>query len=323
MNEPDKGLIAAIAEQRQVVAVHAPEDMPTFERVLELLPKLQEQLGLGRFLGALAIDHKPRLLYHFVLTTGSPVAVLGPQVVLKVYGDSPRGEGPLQQAWRDRGLDVPRLVCGEAGDCSWLLIEHLELHPAATLLTDQLALVDQLASMGRTMHRPTRDVEPLLRPLDEVMIPRWKKAVAALLGSGQNVPSSWLGRAVAAYASGRAVPLHGDLAPANLGKSRSGRLIVFDASALQGPAAFDAARWSARAGPGGFGPEALLRRWMSVENLPSDREPWDLLAAECVLEAGSREIVRSRGTHGSLRTPQGAAAAGVSELLTVASTHWF
>ncbi|WP_160668055.1 fructosamine kinase family protein [Pseudarthrobacter sp. ATCC 49987] len=284
---------------------------------------MQTQLGLGRFLGALAVDHKPRLLYRFLLTKGSPVAVPGSQVVLKVYGDRPRGEGPLQQAWRARGLDVPRLVCGEAGDCSWLLMEHLELRPAATVLTDQLALVDQLANMGRTMHRPIRDVESLLRPLDEVMVPRWKEAVASLLGSGQNVPSSWLGRAAAAYASGRGVPLHGDMAPANLGKSRSGRLIVFDASALQGAASFDAARWSARAGPGGVGPEALLRRWISVENLPSDREPWDLLAAECVLEAGSREIVRSRGSLGSLRLPQGVAAAGVSELLTVASKQWF
>jgi hypothetical protein len=315
------GISATIKAQRLLVGQYAPENVPLFEGIMRVLPALRSQLGLGQFLGALAVDHKPRVLYRFRVARGSPAAKLGHQVVLKIYGDRPRGEGPLQQRWRARGVNVPRLECGEKDDCSWLVMEHLELRPVTDPSITQWELVDQLAHMAKIMHRPAHDLESLLRPLDEVMVPRWKEAVAALRQSGYTIPSTWLSRAVSGYTSGHAVPLHGDLAPINLGQ-RKGRLIVFDASALLGTSYFDAARWSARVGPGGVGPEALLMRWASVEGLPSGGELWELLAAECVLEAGSREIVRLRSTRGDLYTSHGTVTTGVPELLAVAFRQW-
>lgn len=321
MTNQSGGLPAAIKDQRLLVAQYAPGGMPVFERVVGVLPALRSQLGLGPFLDALTIDCKPRVLYRFLVPRSSPVANLGHQVVLKVYGDRPRGEGPLQQLWRARGVNVPRLACGEEGECSWLVMEHLDLRPVSNSPKNQWGLVDQLAQSAKTMHLPAPDLESVLRPLHEVMVPRWEEAVAALRRSGFSIPSMWLGRAVAGYMSGHAVPLHGDLALANLGQ-RGGRLIIFDASALHGTSHFEAARWSARAGPGGVGPEALLRRWASVEGLSLGRELWELLAAECVLEAGSREIARSRAAQEDLYASRGAVAAGVPELLTVASRQW-
>ncbi|MEX5303273.1 phosphotransferase [Kocuria sabuli] len=303
------------------MAQDAPEKVPVFERVVGMLPGLQDQLGLGQFLGALALDHKPRVLYRFLVKKDLPIAELGHQVVLKVYGDGPRGEGPIQQLWRARGVNVPRLACGEEIGCSWLVMEYLDLHPVMSFPVDELQLVDQLARMAKTMHRPAHGLAPVLRPLDEVMVPRWKESVVALGRSGLDIPSTWLSRAVAGYTSAPAVPLHGDLAPANMG-TRGGSLILFDASALYGTSCFDAARWSARTGPGGTGPEALFRRWMSVEGLPTGRESWELLAAECVLEAGSREIIRSRAAQEDPSLPHEEVADGVPELLAVASRLW-
>lgn len=321
MKNSSQEIAAAVKAQRRLVAYYAPESVQVYERAVGLLPTLRSQLGLGPFLGSLSIDPKPRLLYRFRLAQGSPVAQLGPQVVLKIYGDRPRGEGPLQQLWRARGLDVPHLECGEVGGCSWLVMEYLDLRSVLDTPSNSWELVDHLACMAKTMHRPAPSLEPLLRPLEEVMVPRWEEAVTALRRSGHDVPSTWLGRAVGGYMSGPAVPLHGDLAPGNVGRVR-GRVTVFDASALFGVSSFDAARWSARMGPEGAGPEALLRRWVAVEGLSLSRTVWDLLAAECVLEAGSREIVRLRAIRRDPHTPRAVTAAGVPDLLAVASQQW-
>lgn len=315
-------LAAAIGEQRILVARHAREHLPAFEQAVGELPGLVESLGLGRYLGAVVIDHKPRLLYRFLASHHSPSGDLGPQVILKVYGDQPRGEGPLLQVWNSRNLNVPRLLCGEIGQCTWLLMECLEFRPVSAQPTEQLEIVDQLARMGRVMHRPSPHLLPLLRPLDQVMVPRWEQAVLALRQSGYDIPSSWSAKAIAAYLSGDPVPLHGDLARANIGLSESGRLILFDASALLGSSSFDAARWSARAGTGEAGPEVLLDRWLSVEKLLSSPEAWELLAAECVLEAGSREIVRARAAQREDRGSAQSAETGVPKLLSVTARQW-
>ncbi len=299
----------------------AVEDLPVFDRVVAALRPLRDQLKLGRFLGAVVVDHKPRILYRFLVAEGSPVTNLGPQVILKVYGDQPRGEGPLQQLWRARNLDVPRLVFGEASRCSWLVMEHLDIRPLDFRSDDQLNVVDQLASISAIMHRSCDELTPSLRPLSTVMVPRWKAAASALSRSGYTLPSFWLSKATTAYTGGNPRPLHGDLAPANMGKTVDGRLIIFDASALYGPLSFDAARWSARVGRGRHGPEALLKRWMAVEMLPPAPDPEVLLAAECVLEAGSREIVRSRSAHRSCSNSPTPITSDVTELLNVASRY--
>lgn len=300
----------------------AVEDLPVFDRVVAALPPLRNQLQLGRFLGALVVDHKPRILYRFLLAKGSPVTDLGPQVILKVYGDCPRGEGPLQQLWRTRSLHVPHLMCGESNGCSWLVMETLDIHALTYRPNDQLHVVDQLASIGSVMHRSCHELTPLLRPLGVVMVPRWEAAAAALSQAGYTLPSSWLSKAIAAYSGGSPVPLHGDLAPVNMGRTIDGRLFVFDASALYGAPSFDAARWSARVGRGRYGPETLLKRWLTVEELPPIPDPRTLLAAECVLEAGSREIVRSRPTHRIHPTASRMTTHGVAELLEIALRYW-
>lgn len=283
---------------------------------------MRHELGLGQFLGALAVDHKPRVLHRFLVTGDSRLAALGRQVVLKVYGDRPRGEGPLQQLWRANGLDAPRLEFGETGGCSWLAMEYLDLRPITNTCIDQMRLVDRLARISRVMHRPARDLDWALRPLNEVILPRWEGAARALRRCGYRIPSSWQDMAVAAYLSNSVVPLHGDLAPANMGFSRDGRLIVFDASAFQGTPYFDAARWSARVGPGGAGPEALLKRWIAVEGLVMARKARDLLAAECVMEAGSRLIAHDRASRDGFCLPDGAQAGALHELLALASRQW-
>lgn len=317
MTDSSADLAADVEKQRNVVAEFSPEELPAFDRAVEVLPVLIRELGLGQYRGALHLDHKPRLLHSFAVQSEGLAEDVGVRVVLKIYGDRPRGEGSLQRHWRNIGLAVPRLLFGEEGDCSWLAIEHLELSPIQYAQQDGIQLLDQLARMGKYMHQTFEGQSRILRPLSGVMLPRWKQSAEALRHLGYRLPSIWQDRAAEAYLGGAAVPLHGDLAPANMGLKQDGSLIVFDASALEGTAVFDAARWSARAGPKGLGPEELFERWLKVEGLPLSRESWNVLAAECVLEAGSLEIVRFRS-----KAETGTAASGVPELLKVASRWW-
>ncbi|MCU1632498.1 MAG: hypothetical protein JWM61_1150 [Micrococcaceae bacterium] len=318
MNTSAEGLSTAIQKQRLLISRLAVESLPAFDRVVAALPALIERLKLGSFVSTVIIDDKPRVLYRFLVTKESPAATLGPTVILKVYGDQPRGEGPLQQLWRSRNLNVPRLICGEEDGCSWLALEQLELRPLSTRPQDQLKLVDQLALAGSVMHSPQHQLTMLLRPLDQIMLPRWQTATNALRQAGYTVPSWWLNKAASAYAKGNQVPLHGDLAPSNMGVLSDGKLVVFDASALYGAPSFDAARWSARVGTSTVGPAEIFEHWTNTEKLPLEPASWALLAAECVLEAGSREIVRSRHAQNNNQTTDH----DVENLLTVASRHW-
>lgn len=317
MTDSGADMAADVEKQRNLVANVFSENLPAFHKAVEVLPVLIRELGLGEYLGALRLDHKPRLLYSFAAEPGSLAEGVGLRVVLKVYGDRPRGEGPLQRRWRDIGLATPRLLYGEERDCSWLVIEQLQLSPVQYVQVDGLLLLNQLARMGKFMHQTFEGQYLILRPLSKVMLPRWEQSAQALIQAGHRLPSIWQERAAKAYQGGAYVPLHGDLAPANMGLRQDKSLIVFDASALEGTAVFDAARWSARVGPEGLGPEELFERWLKVEGLPLSLESWDVLAAECVLEAGSLEIVRFRSN-----SETGTAASGVPELLEVAARWW-
>lgn len=278
-----------VSAQVQRVHLSSPSDAPAIEHAADALPGLVKLLGLRSFTGALRADSKPRLLLRF--QHADSVSMQG-GVVLKLYGDRPRGEGPLLESWRRSGVPTPLLVHGETEFCSWLLMEELRLTPLR--LRDAAVrdrITDQLARLAATMHQPASDVEGRLRSLDEVIFPRWQAARTALVESGASIPDHWSALALEAYRKGRRVPLHGDLAEQNMG-AVDDSLILFDASALLGHKAFDAARWSARLARYGANPTRTFDQWSQLEELHPLAEAHLLLAAECVLEAGSLVAAR-------------------------------
>lgn len=287
-------LQAALARQIDAVRSAAPQDVAKIEAAAELVPELVHELGLGQFLKPLLVDHKPRLLLHFRLRGHSPTRSLGEEIVLKVYGDQPRGEGPLQSVWRSRGLNVPKLRYGYRSGCSWLVLEYLKLYPLRLSSAEDFSKVtEELARLGLVMHESLPGICPFLRPLASVMFPRWESAVETLRAAGRHIPRRWRETANAAYQSGAPRPLHGDLAVTNIARDSSSRLIIFDASALLGSVAFEAARWAARSASINASPDQLFSLWGDIEQGDPGARSDELLAAECILEAGSREIIVS------------------------------
>lgn len=278
---------------------------------------LAVDLDLGACLGTLAHDDKPRLLLLFAVRPQSSMAFMGRQLVVKVYPDTPRGEGPLLTTWQSKGLNTPRLVNGERDDCTWIAIEHLELTPI-TLSTSasKKRLTDTLAAMGDVMHRPAPEVLSVLRPLTDVMLPRWDRAADVVRAAGHHVPPQWRKHAARAYRTGPPRPLHGDLALNNVALDKSGELIIYDASALYGVAAFDSARWSARISDAATGPRELFDRWAAIEPFETGVDDQALLATECLLEAGSRITVNNRQRPGQ---PCRFSSDGIQALIDVAT----
>jgi hypothetical protein len=76
---------------------------------------------------------------------------------------------------------------------------------------------------------------------------------------------------------------------------------MYDASALHGPVSFDAARWAARIGSADARPGDVAGLWADVEEIPWGAADDELLATECLLEAGSRAGV----LHGGATDPSG------------------
>jgi hypothetical protein len=286
--------VAALDRHIEAVRVANPAELATVTRAARAATALTGELTLEQFQGALVEDSKPRLILRFRVGTTGPLADLGPDVVLKVYGDRPRGEGAVLRLWRDRGVNTPRVRFGEYGECTWVALEHLLLSPVVPHRRSEiLALTRRLAGFGARMHEPAAELAPLLRPLDGVMLPRWEAAVRTLRAAGYAVPDSWPARARSAYKTSEHAPLHGDLGLPNIAHDAAGRLVVYDASALCGPKAFDAARWAARLATSAVAPPDVAKLWASVECIPWGPVEDELLAVECVLEAGSRVSVRT------------------------------
>ena len=299
----------AVERQLARVATERPDELPPARAAAQTVLRLPADLGLGAFLGSLRADAKPRFLFRFA--AGRPRPWPAKQIVLKVYGDHPRGEGPLQARWRDRGVGTPPLVHGRAGACSWLLMPFLKLQEIKPGPLEQWAAVtDLLAAQAPLLHAAADDLDPVLRPLEVVMLPRLRQAVHVLERAGATAPPRW--RAAASAYSGGVTPLHGDLSLANMGLDPDGALVIYDASALRGPLAYDAVRWAARATSSSVSPQTLLERWARHEPLPDRDALEDLLAVECVLEAGSRYVVAKRDGR------DGATPPGVAELLETA-----
>ena len=315
------GLEQDLRQQIVRVAQHGFAEEDKIRNAVKAVPELVRSLGLQTFVDMLVRDDKPRLLLRFAHTDVPSLRHLGTDVVLKVYGDKPRGEGPLLREWATRGVPVPVLEAGETEHCSWLLMEHLAFAPMELPGEDWFEYTDTLAVLGGVMHLPAPQLYPVLRHLDAVMLPRWDFSRSALLETGWAVPVSWRTAAETRYWSAEPAPLHGDLAPSNIAARSDGSPILFDASALLGPQAFDAARWSARLAIHSASPFAAFSRWLTLEPC-DDPGVYELLAAECVLEAGSLEIMRSRsrtalGTRGADNGPRNVDHA-IEELLRVA-----
>lgn len=282
----------AVEDHVYRVSVEAPEDLPAARAAARTALMLPTELALGPFIGPVILDSKPRLLLRF---GGGPTRRwIEEDVVLKIYGDTPRGEGPLQSRWHDRGVRTVPVVHGRNGVCSWLLMPHLHLQtPQPARPSDWLALTDAVATQARVMHEPASDLTDVLRPLDAVMLPRLRRSVERLLHAGHSLPFAWEQMAAEALRV-RTTPLHGDLALTNLGLDQNGGLVVYDASALLGPTGFDAVRWAARATSSTVSPAAVLARWAQHEHLPDTDNIKQLMAPECLLEAGSRYAIARR-----------------------------
>ena len=289
-------LRAALRQQIEIVAVQGGSDRGdtvALRRAECATIELVEELGLRDFLGALTFDRKPRFLLVFATPQMGPLAGASTtNLVLKVYPDQPRGEGPALIAWHTRGLPVPETRCGQKDGCSWLVLDYLDLTPIhLRSLEDALELTAEVASYARAMHTPVPVLSPFLRPLDAVMAPRWERAAQVLTQHGYRIRSGWREVACRAYRGGSAALLHGDIGLTNVGRDPWGRLVVYDPSALWGDAAFDAARWAARLTTEDVLPELVLERWLRVEGLENAEVARLLLGAECLLEAGSRLMV--------------------------------
>jgi hypothetical protein len=302
----------AVERQLARVATERPDELPAARAAAQAALRLPADLGLGAFLGPLRADEKPRFVFRFA--AGRRRLWPAEEVVLKVYGDHPRGEGPLQARWRHRGVGTPPLMHGRAGACSWLLMPFLKLQEISPGPPEEwLAVTEALAAHAPLLHAPADDLAPFLRPLDVVMQPRLRRAVHVLERAGAAVPSRW--RSAANAYRGGVTPLHGDLALANLGLDPAGALVIYDASAFRGPLSYDAVRWAARATSSSVSPQTVLERWARHEPLPDWGSLKDLVAVECLLEAGSRYVVAERDGRDA------AALAGVTELLETAQAH--
>lgn len=296
-------LSTALERQVNAVRLGNPAELASVTRAAGAAWALAGELDLGDFVEPVVLDAKPRVLLRFRARGSGRLAALGPDVVLKVYGDRPRGEGPVLKLWRERGLHTPCVQFGERGTCSWVALEYLRLTSVAPRGRGEiLALTEQLAGCAARMHEPAPELTPVLRPLEQIMLPRWEIAFRTLRAHAYAVPNSWHAHARRAYASGSPTLLHGDLGLPNIARDPDGRLVVYDASALHGPVSFDAARWAARIGSAGARPVDVAVLWADVEEIPWGPADDELLATECVLEAGSRAGV----LHGEATDPSGA-----------------
>lgn len=302
-------------QQASQLALVSAGSLSQLRRAAVAVLDLVEVLRLGSFRGSLSHETKDRYVLRFSGVAGCSAFDPSAEVVLKVYGSARRGEGPLQALWKTKGVPTPTVVHGVHSSCSWLLLEYVSLRPAGELsVAEQLLLTDELGAVSALMHEPAPQLSDILRPLHTVMLPRWSAAARTLSTSGRSIPAEWYNRAAAAYRCGETRPLHGDLGLRNVALNQEQRLAIIDASALSGPAVFDAARWAARLGAESP-PLAVLERWSSLD-APMSRDSLMLLAAECVVEAGSLVTIAARSQQ------QDRVESHVTRMLGVASEIW-
>ncbi len=257
--------------------------------------KLRRRLRLGTYREALVLDSKPRFILAFA-AGGFEFAdgTACEQIVLKVYALPHPGEGRLQALWRERGLPVPRCSSGRTANFDWLVLERLSgWRISPTSRRERLALTERISSFGPPMHDRELRQPVRLRALTDTILPRFLTACRALESANHDLNPAWAHRAAVTYASGQAGPLHGDLAVENIFCTADQSLYLLDASALLGDPSFDAARWAARLASDQCRPEEILDHWLINERFSDPELTMKMLAVECILEAGSREITKA------------------------------
>jgi len=281
-------------------------DRAALASAAETVLKLRRRLRLGAYREALIVDSKPRFILAFAAGGFRFADGTAPEeIVLKVYALPHPGEGQLQALWRERGLPVPRCSFGRTANFDWLVLERLSgrrINP--TSRRERLALTERISSFGPPMHDRKLRQSVRLRALTDTMLPRFLTACRALESANHNLNPAWGRRAAVTYASGQAGPLHGDLAVENILCTADQSLYLFDASALLGDPSFDAARWAARLASDQCRPEEILDHWLINERFSDPELTMRMLAVECILEAGSREIITAeRGIEPSMSDP--------------------
>ncbi|MBW8486970.1 phosphotransferase [Actinomadura parmotrematis] len=269
-----------------------------------LAADLAGRLGLGRFRGPLTHNAgRPQLVLEFAGGASG-------EVVLKVYGKRRAGEAQALRHWTRHGIPAATVLDGGDDPATWLLMRRVD--GAALAGTGAAAgarlpgLTRELAEVLRAAHASGGTALPGARPLAAVLPGRLRASAAALERHGHVPPAGWRD-AAAAYGQGPAVLLHGDLGLGNVLRERAGGLLLLDASAYTGPAAFDAARWCARVGGADAAPAALAA-WSAGEAGLDAAQARVLLGLELLLEGGIREIVREQQGRASAAGDRTAAA---------------
>ncbi|WUI02705.1 phosphotransferase [Spirillospora sp. NBC_00431] len=292
-------LRAGIEQVDRRVALTGGRDAADRDRIrlaADLAGRLRTELGLGRFQGRL-VDNpaRPQLVLAFASARWG-------DVVLKVYGGQRPGEAAAQRLWHRHGVPaVPVLAHGDA-PATWLLMRRavgaaLSAEDVAAD-GDLLRVTRELASVMAAAHTVGDPDLIGVRPLTEALPVHLDAAHEALTDHGYAVPRGWRATAARLHSQGPAALLHGDLGLGNVLREPGGGLLILDASAYRGHAAFEAARWSARiAGPGRSA--VALEAWLEVEPDIGAERARALLGVQLLLQAGVRELVkRQRGLPG-------------------------
>ncbi|NUR27103.1 MAG: phosphotransferase [Catenulispora sp.] len=296
-SEPDDGLAAHLEQQiaavdRRVLQggdVYA-EERAEIRLAVRRAVELQRLLDLGPLTAALTPrTGKPQVLLGFRDTEWGPV-------VLKVYGAARPWEAETQRLWAGIGVRTPAIHAAGDDPQSWLLLEWLSgaaVAAAETAGTDGLIRVTaELAEIMSVAHSLEPSLLTSARPLVTTIGRHLSIVVGALVRHGYQPPRDWQAAADGLFGADPPAVLHGDLARGNMIRDQAGRLWVFDASGVLGPAEFDAARWCARTG----GPEharSALEAWLSAAGGRLDAvRAGRLLGLELLMEAGGRELVK-------------------------------
>jgi streptomycin 6-kinase len=294
--ESDRLLWAAVERQLAMVDARVSGGLGVYEQerdearnAVKQLGRLRRELNPGRFVSSLKPDTgKPQLLLLF----DSPEHG---KVVLKVYGRRRPSEAAMQCLWWRHGARVPRVLAAGNQDVSWILMEFVPGSPltSADITDDErlLRTTRDKAELLTPLHRINPTLLPEGQPLERAVLRHLKAVISALDRHGYAVRPDWLTLSGRLLGTGPAALLHGDLTVLNSMRDHDGNLWLLDCCGYIGPAAFDGARWCARAG-GLDRAEMALDAWLEVETGLDQNLASALLGVEMLMEAGVHELVK-------------------------------
>ena len=216
-------------------------------------------------------------------------------VVLKAYGRHEPAEAEVQALWYRAGVPTAKVLAAGNEPTSWLLMplidgSTLPSHDAASTSVETTLELARIMSRAHAVPLPpscTGDV------LFDAIAPHLNAVCGVLRAHRYDIPVVLQEQALEAYRAGSTTVLHGDLAPGNLMVLNSDRsLVLLDARGYRGDAAFDAARWCARS-EDATQARRLLDLWCQEEAAIDPELAQRVLAAELLMQAGVREIVKA------------------------------